>query len=87
MTHRNKTLDKAFHEAINGDLNGDEIIIVELIRSDPSISQESISERSGFSRSKVQRIIKKLSDGNVIYREGAKKTGFGELLESNCTVE
>ncbi len=78
--HRNKTSDKASHgalnEAINDALNGDEKIIVELIKVDPSISQESISERSGFSRSKVQRIMKKLSDSHVIYREGAKKNGL-----------
>ena len=68
--HRNKTSDKASHgalnEAINDALNGDEKIIVELIKVDPSISQESISERSGFSR----------SDSHVIYREGAKKNGL-----------
>lgn len=78
--HRNKTSDKDSHEAlnesINDALNGDEKIIVELIKANPSISQESISERSGFSRSKVQRIMKKLSGSHVIYREGAKKNGL-----------
>ena len=76
MAHRNKTSDKASSEALNEALNADEKIIVKLIMGDPSINQEEISKKSGFSRSKVQRIMKKLSDSHVIYREGAKKDGF-----------
>jgi len=74
--HRNKTSDKASSEALYEALNADEKIIVKLITGDPSIKQEEISKESGFSRSKVQRIMKKLSDSHVIYREGAKKDGF-----------
>ena len=70
--HRNKTSDKASHEA----LNEEEKIIIELIQADPSISQKRMCESSGFSRSKVQRIMKKLSDGHMIYREGVKKNGL-----------
>ena len=80
MARRNKTSDKAsseaLNEALNETLNADEKIIVMLITGDPSINQEDISKKTGFSRSKVQRIMKKLSDSHVIYREGAKKDGF-----------
>ncbi len=69
MAHRNKTSNKASSEALNEALNADEKIIVKLITGDPSINQEEISKKSGFSRSKVQRIMKKLSDSHVIYRE------------------
>ena len=80
MAHRNKTSDKAsseaLNEALNEAINADEKIIVKHITGVPSINQEEISKKSGFSRSMVQRIMKKLSDSHVIYREGAKKDGF-----------
>ena len=78
--HRNKDSDKASHEALNEALNEDEKIIIKLIKIDPRISQESISEKSGFSRSKVQRIMKKLSVNNMIYREGPKKNGHWRVI-------
>ncbi len=74
--------NKASNEALNEALNDDERIIVEIIRLSPKASQKEIVRKTGFSRAKVQRIMKKLVENNVIYREGAKKNGawkmFGE---------
>ena len=79
MAHINKASDKASHDALNDALNESERLIVELIKANPSISQECMAERTGFSRSKVQRIMKKLSEDHVIYREGARKNGFWRI--------
>ncbi len=80
--HRNKASNEALNEASNEALNDDERIIVEIIRLSPKASQKEIVQKTGFSRAKVQRIMKKLVENNVIYREGAKKNGswkmFGE---------
>ena len=86
LAHRNKASDKASYEAINqviGEaLTEDEKTIIVLIKADPGMSQKKISETTGFSRSKIQRIMKKLSDEHVIYREGAKKKGFWRVMYS-----
>ncbi len=38
-----------------------------------------IVQKAGFSRAKVQRIMKKLVENKVIYREGAKKNGVWKV--------
>ena len=74
--HRNK----ASNEALNEALNGDEKIIVEIIRLLPKASQREIAQKTGFSRAKVQRIMKKMIENKVIYREGARKNGIWKVF-------
>jgi ATP-dependent DNA helicase RecG len=80
MAYRNKASGEAINEAINDALNEDEKSIVEIIRIEPSVSQKVLSDKTGFSRSKVQRIMKKLINNQVIYHDGAKKNGIWRVI-------
>ena len=67
----NKALNKALFKA----LNEEERIILETIIEQPRTSQEEMVDRTGYSRSKIQRIMKQLKNKGLIYRAGAKKNG------------
>ena len=41
-----------------------------------------MAEKMGISRSKVQRMMKKLKEDGFIYRAGSKKTGYWAIAES-----
>ena len=77
---KNEAINDALNEAINNILNGiineSEQQIIGILKTNPTISQARISNVTGFSRSKVQRILKKLVADNVVCREGARKNGF-----------
>lgn len=68
-------------------LNIDEMMIFELIRMNSKISQKILAEKTGFSRSKIQRLLKKLQDKNVIYRQGSRKGGDWKVLDKNYNHE
>ena len=44
------------------------------------VSQIEIAKRTGYSRSKVQRIMKNLTENNVVQRGGAKKNGVWRII-------
>lgn len=77
--YRNKASNEALNDALNEALNDDEQIIVEIIRLSPNASQREIVQKTGFSRAKVQRIMKKMVENKVIYREGARKNGVWKV--------
>ena len=77
--YRNNT-DKASNESINESLNSDETVIMAMIKINPQISQKEMVKKSGFSRSKIQRILKVLQEKKVLYREGARKNGYWKIL-------
>lgn len=83
-TYRNKALDKAsdeaLNEAINEALNGDEKAVINILRTDSKVSQIEIAKRTGYSRSKVQRIMKNLTENNIVQRDGAKKNGAWRIM-------
>ena len=70
----------------NEALNEDEKIIIKLIKIDPRISQESISEKSGFSRSKVQRIMKKLLVHGYLQQDKDCWHRKGYVLSYRCVL-
>ena len=74
--HRNESIN----ESINVRMTSDERIVLELIKMDSQISQKVLAEHTGFSRSKVQRILKSLSNKNVICRQGSRKNGNWKVL-------
>ena len=45
------------------------------------VNQKEMASQTGFSRRKVQRIIKKLADEGIIWRDGAKKNGKWRVRE------
>jgi uncharacterized membrane protein len=51
-----------------------------MIHDCPEITQIEIVAASQFSRSKVQRLMKSLSDRNIIRRSGGRKGGHWEIL-------
>ena len=76
LAYRNKALNEAVSEA----LNEAERQIVSIIMEAPDASQIEIAELTGFSRSKVQRIMKELTEKRIIYREGARKNGVWRVI-------
>ena len=76
----NKASNEAINESISESLNSDEAVIMAIIKSNPQISQKEMATKSGFSRSKIQRILKVLQGKKVLYREGARKNGYWKIL-------
>ncbi len=76
---KNKASDKASfkasNEALNESLSADEAVILRLIKKNEKIKQIEIDQQSVFYRAKVQRLMKKLGDEGIIWREGSKKNG------------
>lgn len=71
---------KRQNDALNDALNDAEKNILDIIRQYPKINQEEIANKTGFSRRKVQRIMKGMQDKNIIYREGGRKNGNWRLF-------
>ena len=83
ITYRNESKNESKNEM----LNIDEMMIFELISMNSKISQKILAEKTGFSRSKIQRLLKKLQDKNVIYRQGPRKGGAWKILDKNYNHE
>ncbi len=71
---------KAKSEAKKNILNGDEQRILELVKRNPIMSQTAIANETGFSRSKVQRIMKNFQEESIVSREGGRKGGSWKVL-------
>ena len=67
--HRNKAGNESINESINEALKSEEKMVLELIREDFRISQKIIVEKTEYSRSKVQRILKTLHEKGILYRQ------------------
>ncbi len=76
----NKASNESINESINESLNSDEAVIMSMIKINPQISQKEMVTKSGFSRSKIQRILKVLQEKKILYREGARKNGYWKIL-------
>ena len=73
--------DEALNEAINEALKPEALDLIALMKSDPTVTQAAMIQTLGLSRSKVQRVIKALTDDGYIKREGSKKTGRWVILK------
>ena len=71
--HRNKAENESINESINEALKSDEKIVLELIREDSRISQKIIVEKTEYSCSKVQRILKTSGKRNSLPARIKKK--------------
>ena len=76
----NESINESISESLSESLNSDEAVIMAIIKSNPQISQKEMATKSGFSRSKIQRILKVLQGKKVLYREGARKNGYWKIL-------
>lgn len=75
------------HGTLNGTLNGtlkndnltdNELTLLSILLSNPSISLSDASDRMGISRRTVSRIVVSLQDKGIVDRKESKKEGAGE---------
>lgn len=65
---------------INGEINGEINTVLTLLRMQSNITAKKISEQTGFSTRKINRIIKELRETGVIIRVGSNKKGYWKIL-------
>lgn len=71
-----RTIDKS-----SGDENGDEIKILKMLESEPDITAQNLSKKTGFSARKISRIIKRLRESGKIIRVGSDRKGYWKINE------
>ncbi|HJB94297.1 MAG TPA: MarR family transcriptional regulator, partial [Candidatus Mediterraneibacter intestinigallinarum] len=64
---------------LNDKKNEEELIVLELINKNPKITLNEIKENMQIARSHVQRIMKRLTDKEIIERVGSKKDGYWNI--------
>lgn len=67
--------DEALNEALNEALTEKQKFLLNILQSNPAITQKEMIEKTSMSRSSVQRIIKELTEMGRLERVGSKKTG------------
>ena len=75
----NKTSDKTSNDVLFEGLSRDENALLAVIREIPYATQDFYAQETNFSISKVQRMMKKLQNENIIWRNGSKKKGSWEI--------
>ena len=63
--------------------DGDDAIIIECIRENPSITQSRIAQVTGISELMVKKIMARLRDNGAISRSGSRKTGVWIVNDPN----
>lgn len=80
------------HGTLNGTLNGtlkndnltdNELTLLSILLSNPSISLSDVSDRMGISRRIVSRIVTSLQDKGIVERKKSKKQGAGKSSNSH----
>lgn len=69
-------------EVLVGQLTMKEMVVARLIMDDPNISIDSMSSKSGLSRSTIDRIISSLKGKGLLKREGSKNRANWRILSS-----
>ena len=76
---REEDISKRENGIINGTINGTDeekkIIIAKMVEN-PRITIKAMSDYTGYSVRKVNRIIKELKEMGIVERKGANKTGY-----------
>jgi ATP-dependent DNA helicase RecG len=75
-----RKLDEPVNEPLSEALNDVQMQLLELIRSNPTISYEEMAGHLQKGRSTIMRNIDKLKKYKLLRREGSKKTGHWEML-------
>ncbi|MCL2332107.1 MAG: winged helix-turn-helix domain-containing protein, partial [Actinomycetia bacterium] len=57
--------------------------MLNLIRSNPSITQQEVAEQAGLTRGQVERCFAKLKNSGMIIRVGSTKSGHWAVLEQD----
>lgn len=76
------------HDTLNGTLKNDnltdnELTLLSILLSNPSISLSDVSDRMGISRRTVSRIVASLQDKGIVDRKKSKKEGAGKSSNSH----
>lgn len=76
------------HDTLNGTLKNDnmtnnELTLLGILFSNPSISLSDASDRMGISRRTVSRIVASLQDKGIVDRKKSKKEGAGKSSNSH----
>lgn len=80
LNYKNKAFkNEALNRALNRALNEKEEKVLALIEENPHITQNEIKEQLKIARSHVQKIMKSLSDREIIARVGSKKSGYWKI--------
>lgn len=78
------------HDTLNGTLNGtlkndnmtnNELTLLGILFSNPSISLSDASDRMGISRRIVSRIVASLQDKGIVERKKSKKQGSWRIVK------
>ena len=74
------------HGTLNGTLKNDnmtnnELTLLGILLSNPSISLFNASDRMGISRRTVSRIVASLQDKGIVERKGSKKQGSWKIVK------
>ena len=75
----NKTSDKTSNEVLFEGLSKDENTLLIVIKKAPYATQDFYAQETSFSLSKVQRMMKKLQNDKIIWRNGSKRKGSWEI--------
>lgn len=80
------------HGILNGTLNGtlkndnltdNELTLLSILLSNPSISLSDASDRMGISRRTISRIVASLQNKGIVDRKNPKRRGAGESSNSH----
>lgn len=76
---KNKTSNKTSSEFLFDGLSEDENSLLLVIERTSGATQVFYAKETGFSLSKVQRMMKKMQNEKIIWRNGSKKRGIWEI--------
>ena len=65
----------------NDNLTNNELALLGIFLSDPSISLPDAGDRMGISRRTVSRIVASLQDKGIVERKGSKKQGSWKIVK------
>ena len=74
------------HDTLNGtlknnNLTDNELTLLSILLSNPSISISDVSDRMGISRRTVSRIVASLQDKGIVDRKKSKKEGSWRIVK------
>lgn len=80
------TLNDTLNGTLNGTLKNDnltdnELTLLSILLSNPSISLSDVSDRMGISRRTVSRIVASLQDKGIVDRKKSKKEGSWRIVK------
>lgn len=78
----NGTLNDTLNDTLKNDnLTDNELTLLSILHSNPSISLSDASDRMGISRRTVSRIVASLQDKGIVDRKESKKEGSWKIVK------